>query len=81
MTKKEPIDFFNLFVTENIKDHIYSESTKYAGQFLQDKADHLAQHKHARANDLKKQPIQRGEINTLLAIVLTMGILGYPSIS
>ena len=43
----------------------HSESTKYAVQFFQDKADHLAQHKHARANDLKKQPIQRGEINTI----------------
>ena len=37
MTQKEPIDFFNVFVTENTKDHIYSESKKYARQFLQDK--------------------------------------------
>ena len=80
MTHSEPIDFFNLFITENIKDHIYLESTKYANQYLEDKAQYLEEHKFACANDLKKRPMERREVNVLLAIFLTMGILGYPSI-
>ena len=37
-------------------------------------------HKHARGNDLKKNPITRNEVEPLLAILLTMGVLGYPSV-
>lgn len=80
MTATAPIDFFHLFITEDIKNNIYEESTKYASQYLEDNAQYLEQHKHARANDLKKRPMERSEVNIMLAIILTMGIIGYPSI-
>jgi hypothetical protein len=63
-----------------LKDLIYEEYVKYASQYLEDKEEYLNDHKYARANDLKRNPIRREEINTLLAIIITMGKLGYPTI-
>ena len=80
MTEKAPIDFFNLFINNEVKDLIYRESTKYADQQLASKASFLEAHKHARANDLKKHPMDRNEVEPLLAMLLTMGVMGYPSV-
>ena len=72
MDGTSPIDFFNLFMTEEVKELILTESVRYD---LEDHEEYLRAHKYARAHDLRRNPMKKEEINTLFAIFLTMGIL------
>ena len=59
---------------------ITTETCKYAEQKIHQNADHLRQHKEARGNQWKRNPMKREEVNPFLAIILTMGIIGYPRV-
>lgn len=80
MRGKDPVDFFDLFFNNEVKDLIHTESRRYADQQLTNNAHFLEEHKKARGNSLKKHPMERNEVETLLAVLLTMGVTGYPSI-
>ena len=80
MTGTAPIDFFDLFFNNEVKDLIHTETTRYADQRLTNNAAFLETHKHARGHDFRKHPMERNEVGPLLAMLLTMGVLGYPSI-
>lgn len=80
MTSKEPVDFFRLFFTPELIDIIFSETTRYAEQQLADNDHYLNAHPHARGHDWLKHPMEREEVEPLLAIFLTMGILGFPTL-
>ena len=45
MSSTDPIDYFSLFVTDNIKELIYTESVRYGSQYLEDNAKYLSDHK------------------------------------
>ena len=76
---QEPIDFFHLF-TEEVKNNVFIETCKYADQKTQQNAEYLQNHKEARGNQWLKKPMKIEELNPLVAILLTMGIVGYPKV-
>ena len=75
-----PLDFFNQFFTSDVKDLIYKETTRFAEQELTSSIEYLQEHPHARGNEWKRCPMERREIDPFLSIIITMGIVGYPSL-
>ena len=69
MSQQSPIDFFNIF-SNDIKDQIVTQTCKYAEQKVSENSEYLQQHQEARGNQWEKA----------LAIILTMGIVGYPRV-
>lgn len=80
MTRKEPVDFFHLFFTPEVKDIIYSETTRFAEQQLSANSEYLNSHPYSRGHDWLRNPMRREEVDPLLAILLTMGLLGFPTL-
>ena len=80
MTKQEPIDFFNLFITTDVKNLIFNETTRYAEQILAATETFLEEHKYARGNAWRKHPMTREETEPLLAIIILMGLVGFPTV-
>ena len=37
-------------------------------------------HRHARGNEWRRNPMDRSEVNPFLAIIITMGVVGYPTL-
>ena len=79
MTSTQPVDFFNLFFNE-VKKLIHSQSTLYAKQYIKDNEEYLSQHPNARAHDWKKNPMTFKEVDVFLAMLIAMGIVGYPTL-
>ena len=80
MNGKEPIDFFHLFFTPEVKKLIHVETTRYAEQRISNSQTHLQQHKHARAHAWIKNPMKPEEVDPFLAIIILMGLVGFPTI-
>ena len=79
MMGKSPADFFNLLFSEEIKENIWTETTRFADQYIQ-KHDFIASHPKARVHDWIRQSMTLKEVDALLSIIIAMGIVGYPSI-
>ena len=77
---KQPIDFFRLFFTQEVKELIYKETTRYAEQQLAASEQYLEQHKYARGHSWKKNPMRIEEVDPLLAIIILMGLVSFPTI-
>ena len=80
MSGRAPVDFFRLLFCDEVIDLILTESKRYADQYLAREVEHLTQHPHARAQDWKKAPLTRKELEAFISIVLTMGICGFPTV-
>ena len=80
MEGKEPVDFFCLMFDEQVVDHILDETSRYALQYLEKEKEHLASHPNARAHDWNKYPLTRREIEAFLALLIAMGICGFPTL-
>ena len=80
MMGKSPADFFNLLFCEEIKENIWTETTRFADQYIQKHADFIASHPKARVHDWIRQSMTLKEVDALLSIIIAMGIVGYPSI-
>ena len=80
MNGKEPIDFFHLFFTPEVKKLIHVETTRYAEQRISNSQTHLEQHEHARAHAWIKNPMKLEEVDPFLAIIILMGLVGFPTI-
>ena len=59
---------------------IYTETVKYAEQMLTSSEAHLNDHPKAHGHELIRNSMQREEIDQLLAIIITMGIMEFPTI-
>ena len=70
MRNSRPIDFFNLFFTDEVKNLIYKETCRYAQ--IRAKQSYLKEHPHARAHDWIKNPMTRDEVDSLLSIIITL---------
>ena len=53
---QEPIDYFHLLFTEEVKNYVFIETCKYADQKTQQNAEYLQNHKEARGNQWLKKP-------------------------
>ena len=72
MMGKSPVDFFNLLFSEEIKENIWTETTRFADQYFIVR--------HPRVHDWIRQPMTLKEVDALLSIIIAMGIVGYPTI-
>ena len=79
MMGKSPVDFFNLLFSKEIKENIWTETTRFADQYIQ-KHDFIDSHPKARVHDWIRQSITLKEVDALLSIIIAMGIVGYPTI-
>ena len=80
MSGKLPVDFFNLFFTSEVKNLIYTETVRYAEQILTSSETHLNEHPKACKHEWIRTPMRREEVDPLLAIIITMGIMGFPTL-
>ena len=67
-------DFFKLYITEEMIDHLVVQTNLYARQFLDKEKDNLKP--HSRVHEW--EPTDRAEILTFLAILILMGIVHKP---
>ena len=75
MSGKLPVDFF-IFFTSEVKKLTYTETVRYAEQNLTSSEAHPK----ARGHEWIRNPVQREEGDSLLAIIITMGIMGFPTV-
>ena len=75
-----PVDFFNIFFSSEVKDLIYNETCRYAEQQIKSMEAHLQQYRHARGNEWVKHPMTRAEVDPLLSTIITMGVVGLPTL-
>ena len=74
-----PIDFFRLFFNEEVLELIHSETTQYTNQYLEREEEYLAQHPQARAHEWRRAPLTMKEVEVFLALLIGMGICGFPT--
>ena len=80
MTDKAPVDFFRLFFDERVIDLILTETTCYADRYLGREKEHLDTHPYARTHDWRRAPLARKEVEVFLALLIAMGICGFPTL-
>ena len=66
MSNKQPGDFFDLFFSDDVMANIHQETSRYAQQYLENKAEHLQQHPHSRCTAYQSKPIELREIKAAL---------------
>ena len=65
------------FFTSEVKNLIYTETVRFAKQELASSKEYLDEHHHEHSNEWRRNPMDRNEINPLLAIIITMAVVGY----
>ena len=80
MRGKEPLDFFHLMFHEKVKEIIYQETTCHAEDYIRQNKQYLSDHPTARAHDWIRTPMSLKEVDALLAMVIDMGIVGFPTL-
>ena len=59
---------------------LHKETLRYLKQYLEDKKEHLDEHPNARVHELAKHPITLEDMKAIIAILIGMGICGFPTI-
>lgn len=67
-------DFFKLYITDQIIDHIVIQTNLYAQQFIEQHQNNLRPHSLVH----QWKATDRAEILTLLAVVILMGVVHKP---
>ena len=80
MTSKDPVDFSNLLLDKEVKKLIHTQMTLYADQYMRRRREYLDEHPKARAHDWQCNPMTLKEVDILIAVLIGMGIVGYPTI-
>ena len=70
-------DFFRLYITEDIIDHVVTQTNLYARQYLEKERNNLRPHSLAH----QWTPTDRAEILTFLAVLILMGIFHKPRLT
>ena len=76
MTNKTPIDFFQLFVTDDILEAIVEQTNLFAQQYI----DSHELSRRSRVQQWAKSPHDVVELKKFLALIIIMGLISYPSI-
>ena len=80
MASKDPVDYFHLLFDQSLKLLIHEHTTLYAQQYLQKQEQYLNTHPSARAHDWVRSPMSLKEVDVLFAVLIAMGIVGYPTL-
>ena len=75
-----PVDFFRLMFDGDVLNLIFTETNRYASQYLEREREHLESHPKARAHDWKKKELTIKEIEAFLALLIAMGLCGFPTL-
>ena len=78
MEDKSPIDF-RLFFGSQVLQLIHTETQSYTYQYLEREKEYLEAHPKARAHEWRRAPLLLKEIEVFLAILIGMGICGFPT--
>ena len=76
MTNKAPIDFFQLFVTDDMLEAIVEQTNLFAQQYI----DSHELSRRSRVQQWAKSPHDVVELKKFLALIILMGLISYPSI-
>ena len=52
----------------------------YAHQYMESNKDYIDHHPKARVHDWVRQPMVLKEVDTLLVIIIAIGLVGYPTL-
>ena len=74
-----PVDFFLKLFDSSVLELIHRETLWYLDQYLEDNKEHLEEHPKARVHKLARHPITLDDIKAFIAILIGMGICGFPS--
>ena len=80
MEGKCPVDFFRLMFDERVLDLIFNATNRYTTQYLEREKEHLDTHPNARAHEWRKQLLTIKEIDAFIALLIAMGICGFPTL-
>ena len=77
-----PIDYLNLFFTDNFMDTIVTETNRYADQWVDSHQEYLREKPRSRVHYwIKQGHTTKEEFNAFLGITLNMGLIRKPSIN
>ena len=74
-----PVDCFLQLFDQRTLELLHTETLRYLEQYLEDK-EYSDEHPNARVHDLERHPITLEDMKALIAILIGMGICGFPSI-
>ena len=66
--------------SQDIKELVHYQTNLYAQQYMMKKKEYLEKHPNARAHDWLRSPMTLKEVDVLLALLIGMGIVGYPTL-
>ena len=75
-----PVECFLQLFDDNVLQLIHKETVRYVEQYLEDNKEYLEEHPKARVHELSRHPITMEDIKAFIAILIGMGICGFPSI-
>ena len=75
-----PVEFFRLLFVARVFDLIHTETKRYASQYLEREREFLQNHSKARVHDWGKSELTIKEIEAFIAILIAMGICGFPTL-
>ena len=76
---RTPVDCFLKLFDMSVLEHIHRETVRYLEQYLEDNKEYLEEHPKARVHKLARHPITLDDIKAFIAIIIGMGICGFPS--
>ena len=74
------MDCFLQLFDQRALELLHKETLRYLEQYLEDKKEHLDEHPNARVHDLARHPITLEDMKVFIAILIGMGICGFPTI-
>ena len=75
-----PVDCFLQLFDDDVIDHIHKETLRYLEQYLEDNKEYLDEHPKARVHELSQHPITVEDIKAFIAILIGMGLCGFPTL-
>ena len=76
MTEKSPVDFFQLFISDELLQVIVDQTNLFAQQYI----DATELSRFSRVREWEKTPHNLAEMKKFLAIIITMGLVVLPQI-
>ena len=69
-----PLEFLDLYLTDQIMEHIVLETNLYAEQYIASNADSMSEHSNARS----WEETTVNEMKTFIGLILLMGVIYKP---
>ena len=80
LNAESPVDFFLKLFDSSVLELIHRETLRYLDQYLEDNKEYLEEHPKARVHELARHPITLDDIKAFIAILIGMGICGFPTL-